>query len=385
MTPSAKNTEPTSDRQAAQDTFRAFVQEQVRQAIRATFIDILEEEVTQFIGADRYERTSERRDQRAGHRSRTLGTTVGVIDDLPVPRTRGAFHSQLFDRGERRMVEVDTLMRDMFVGGVSQQTVGAVVEQVTGTPASPSTVSRVFHTLESEFASWQKRELPQRYVYVFADGTYFSVIYDGEGQKMPILALIGIGLDGQRQVIAFTTGERENQGAWENLLADIKERGVETVDLWITDGHQAMLNAIALKFPSSKRQRCVKHKMDNILSHVVEKQREAVRVELRAIFYQKNRAKADQVAAAFAEKYRTLYPSALACMERDWEACLTFYAYPEAHWPNIRTSNIIERMFEEVKKRSKKMAAAFRNEGSCLLLFYAVVRTLRFRKIRMPG
>jgi len=385
MTPSAKNTEPTSDRQAAQDTFRAFVQEQVRQAIRATFIDILEEEVTQFIGADRYERTSERRDQRAGHRSRTLGTTVGVIDDLPVPRTRGAFHSQLFDRYQRRMAEVDTLMRDMFVGGVSQQIVGAVVEQVTGTPASPSTVSRVFHTLESEFASWQKRELPQRYVYVFADGTYFSVIYDGEGQKMPILALIGIGLDGQRQVIAFTTGERENQGAWENLLADIKQRGVETVDLWITDGHQAMLNAIALKFPSSKRQRCVKHKMDNILSHVVEKQREAVRVELRAIFYQKNRAKADQVAAAFAEKYRTLYPSALACMERDWEACLTFYAYPEAHWPNIRTSNIIERMFEEVKKRSKKMAAAFRNEGSCLLLFYAVVRTLRFRKIRMPG
>jgi putative transposase len=122
-----------------------------------------------------------------------------------------------------------------------------------------------------------------------------------------------------------------------------------------------------------------------ILSHVPEKQREAVRVELRAIFYQANRTKADQVAAAFREKYQSIYPSAIACMERDWEACLTFYAYPETHWPNIRTSNIIERMFEEVKKRSKKMAAAFRNEGSCLLLFYAVVRTLRLRRIRMPG
>lgn len=385
MTPNPKDSEPTLDRQAAQDTFRTFVHEQVRQAIRATFITILEDEVTRFIGANRYERTSERRDQRAGHRSRFLGTTVGVIDDLPVPRTRSGFHSQLFERYQRRMSEVDTLMRDMFVGGVSQQQVGAVVEQVTGTPASPSTVSRVFHTLESEFASWQKRKLPKRYVYVFADGTYFSVIYDGEGQKMPILALIGIGEDGQRQVIAFTTGERENQGAWENLLSDIKERGVEAVDLWITDGHQAMLNAIELKFPTSRRQRCVKHKMDNILSHVPEKQREAVRQELRAIFYQKNRTKADQVAAVFREKYRSLYPSAIVCMERDWSACLTFYAYPEAHWPNIRTSNIIERMFEEVKKRSKKMAAAFRNEGSCLLLFYAVVRTLRFRKIRMPG
>jgi len=213
----------------------------------------------------------------------------------------------------------------------------------------------------------------------------FSVIYDGEGQKMPILALIGVTPDGQREVIAFTTGERENQGAWEDLLADIKERGVQTIDLWISDGHQAMLNASTLKFPASDRQRCVKHKMDNILSHVPENQREAVRQELRAIFYQANRTKANQVAAAFREKYQAIYPSAIACMERDWEACLTFYAYPQAHWANIRTSNIIERMFEEVKKRSKKMAAAFGNEDSCLLLFYAVVRTLKFRKIRMPG
>lgn len=384
MTPSPKDTEPTLDGQAARDTFRAFVQEQVRTAIRATFIDILEEEVSQFIGAGRYERTSGRRDQRAGHRSRTIGTTAGVIDDLPVPRTRGGFHTQLFEHYQRRMPEVDGAIRDMFIGGVSQQQVGSVVEHLTGSAPSPSTVSRVFHTLEAEFADWQQRPLPKHYVYAFADGTYFSVIYEGEGQKMPILALIGIREDGQREVIAFTTGERENQGAWEDLLADIKARGVEQVDLWITDGHQAMLNAIGLKFPSSKRQRCARHKMENILSHVPEKQRDAVREELRAIFYQSSRIQADQLAAAFRTKYLPHYPSAIACMDRDWDACLTFYAYPEEHWPNIRTSNIIERTFEEVKKRSKKMAAAFRNEGSCLLLFYAVVRTLRLRKIRMP-
>jgi transposase-like protein len=385
MAPSPKNTQFELDGQVASDTFRAFVQEQVRQAIRATFIAILEEEVSQFIGASRYERTPGRRDQRAGHRTRTRGTTAGVIDDLPVPRTRGGFHTQLFERYQRRMSEVDTLMREMVVGGVSQQQVGTVVEQVTGTPASASTVSRVFHTLEAEFATWQQRQLPKRYVYVFADGTSVSVIYDGAGQKMPILALIGIREDGQREVLAFTTGEREHQGAWENLLADMKARGVEEVDLWVTDGHQAMLNAIALKFASSKRQRCVVHKMEYILSHVPEKQREAVRVELRAIFYQKSRAQADQVAAAFIEKYRTLSPSAISCLERDWEACLTFYSFPELHWKNIRTSNSIERLFEAVKKRSKKMASAFRNKGSCLLLFYAVIRGVRFRKLRMPG
>jgi transposase-like protein len=385
MTPSPKDTKPALDGQELRASFRDFVQQQVRVAIRATFIDILEEEVSQFIGASRYERTSSRRDQRAGHRSRTIGTTAGVIDDLPVPRTRGGFRTQLFERYQRRMPEVDGLLRDMFVGGVSQQQVGTVVEQLTGSSPSPSTVSRVFHSLEAEFAAWQKRPLPSRYVYAFADGTYFSVIYESKGHKTPILALIGIREDGQREVIAFTTGECENQGAWENLLSDIKARGVEQVDLWITDGHQAMLNAIALKFPSSKRQRCIKHKMDNVLSHVPQTQRDAVRLELRAIFYQSTRAKAEQQAAAFIAKYRPHYPSAIACLERDWAACLTFYDFPEQHWPNIRTSNIIERSFEEVKKRSKKMAAPFRNEASCLLLFYAVVRTLRFRKIRMPS
>ena len=350
MTPISKNTQGTLDRQAVQATFHAFVHEQVRQAIRATFIAILEDQITQFIAAAPYERSTQRRDQRAGHRSRTLATTAGVIDDLPLPRTRAGFRTQLFGRYQRRMAEIDDLMRGMFVAGVSQRMVGTLVEHVSGTRPSPSTVSRVFHTLEAEFAAWQKRALPTRYVYVFADGTYFSVIYDGQGQKMPILALIGITAEGQHEVIAFTTGERENQGAWENLLADIKARGVQEVGLWITDGHQAMLNAIELKFPTSKRQRCIKHKMENILSHVPEKQRELVRQELRAIFYQKNRAQADLLAAAFTEKYRTIYPSAIACMERDWEACLTFYAFPELHSPNIRTTNIIEIVFSQVRK-----------------------------------
>lgn len=273
-----------------------------------------------------------------------------MIDDLPVPRTRGGFHTQLFEHYQRRMREVDGAIRDMFVGGVSQQQVGTVVEHLTGNAPSPSTVSRVFHTLEAEFADWQQRPLPTHYVYAFADGTYLRVIYEGEGQKMPILAVIGIGEDGQREVLAFTTGERENQGAWENLLADIKARGVEQVDLWITDGHQAMLNAIALKFPTSKRQRCAKHKMDTILSQVPEKQREAVRLELRAIFYQSSQAQAGQLAAAFRVKYQPHYPSAIACLDRDRDACLTFYDYPEEHWPNIRTSNIIEIVFSQVTK-----------------------------------
>ena len=106
-----------------------------------------------------------------------------------------------------------------------------------------------------------------------------------------------------------------------------------------------------------------------------------VEAELKAIFYQASREKADQSAAAFREKFRSIYPTAVECLKRDWEACLTFYAFPKAHWKTIRTSNVIERLFGEVKKRSHKMATAFRNEDSCLLMFYAVIRSLTFKKL----
>lgn len=201
---------------------------------------------------------------------------------------------------------------------------------------------------------------------------------------MPILAVIGIDEDGQREVLGFSVGERENQKAWEDLLEDLKSRGVKVIDLWTTDGNQAMLNAIKIKFSASKRQRCVKHKMDNVLGYIPEKQQDLVRPELRAIFYQTSREKADQEAAAFIAKFEKVYPAAVDCLKRDLDACLTFYSFPEKHWKYIRTSNIIERMFEEVKKRSHKMASAFRNEDSCVLLFYVVIRSLKLRRISVP-
>ena len=125
--------------------------------------------------------------------------------------------------------------------------------------------------------------------------------------------------------------------------------------------------------------------LHNVLGYVPTGQQDQVQPELRAIFYQESRAKADQEVAVFAAKYRDLYPTAVACLERDLDACLTFYASPKAHWKPIRTTNIIERMFGEVKKRSHKTAAAFCNEESCLLLFYAVIRSLKFQNLHMPA
>lgn len=382
MTPKAND---TVRKESSQATIQTMLRERMLLAIRTTLIATLEEEIEAFVAASFYKHAPQRRDHRNGYYARNLGTSMGEIEDLPVPRSRKGFRTLLFERYQRRQAELDSSILDMFVNGISTQKVGDTLEQLTGIKPSPSTVSRVFQTLDAEFETWKKRRLKARYLYVFADGTYFTVIYDGVGCKMPIIAVVGIDETGQREVLAFSVGERENQDAWEQLLEELKTRGVQTIDLWITDGNQAMLNAVQAKFSASKRQRCIKHKMDNILGYVPEKQQEQVRLELRGIFYQANRQKALEAAAAFQLKYESVYPTAIECMKRDWEACLSFYDFPEKHWRYIRTNNIIERLFGEVKKRTHKMAAAFRNEDSCLLMFYAIVRTLKFRKISIPA
>jgi transposase-like protein len=367
-----------------QDAFQGLLRAELVGAVRLALIRVLAAELSAFIGAQSYERNGSRRDRRNGHYERSLDTSVGHIERLPVPRTRSGFKTRLFERYARRAAELDAAIGAMFIRGVSTRGVGLVVEQLTGKAPSASTVSRVFHTLEAEFENWKDRALASRYDYCFADGTYFSVIYDAEGCKMPILALIGIRPDGEREVLAFSTGDRENQAAWEQLLDQSKRRGVDEVGLWITDGGQAMLNAIAAKFPGGERQRCVRHKLENILNYVPKKLHDEVAPELKAIFYQENRAQAEQKAAAFCLKYEGIYPSAVECLKRDLAACLTFYSYPRSHWKAIRTTNIIERLFEEVKRRSHKMGAAF-NEDSCLLLFYAVVRSLKFQRLPAPA
>jgi transposase-like protein len=373
----------TAFAQIGQNEFHALIQAQMREAVRWALITVLEEEVTVLIGANPYERTASRRDHRNGYYTRDLETSVGHLENLPVPRTRRGHQTQVFERYQRRRAEVDQTISEMFVRGVSTQGVGVVLEQLNGTQPSASTVSRVFHSLDAEYAAWKKRPLAEHYAYCFADGTYFSVVYDDEGCKMPILAVIGVRTDGQREVLAFSVGDRENQDAWEQLLDDLKQRGVKMIDLWITDGNQAMLNALAVKFPTTPRQRCIKHKMENVLSYVPQSQRELIYPELRALFYQDSRIQADQAVAAFCAKYEKVYPTAVECLERDLEACLTFYAFSRKHWRTIRTTNVIERLFEEVKRRSHKMGAAFRNESSCLLMFYAIVRMLKFHKVVM--
>jgi transposase-like protein len=228
MTRKKENSQVTA---LSQTEFQELVHEKMRQAVRFTLVTVLEAEIEAFIGAAPYQRTSQRRAYRNGSYQRSLTTSVGQIDDLEVPRTRQGFQTQLFERYQRRQAELDASICQMFVGGVSTSRVGEVIETLTGTKPSASTVSRVFHSLEEEFAAWQQRPLAAVYLYAFADGSYFTVIYDHEGHKMPILAAVGINPAGEREVLGFSVGDRENQNAWEQLFDDLKRRGVQHIDL----------------------------------------------------------------------------------------------------------------------------------------------------------
>jgi putative transposase len=207
MTPKKNHTLSQAERQA---TIYALLQEKMRLAIRHTLISVLEEEVENFVQAALYQRKPSRKDYRNGYYERNLVTTIGEIEDLTVTRTCGGFHTELFERYQRRRAELDESICDIFVKGVSTTGVGEIIEALTDTHPSPSTVSRVFHSLEEEFTGWKQRQLQAHYLYVFADGTSFTVIYDENGCKMPIL----VEEDGKRDVLAFTMGERENQKAW---------------------------------------------------------------------------------------------------------------------------------------------------------------------------
>ncbi len=196
----------TQDENESQVTFEAMLREKLQQAVRTALISMLEAEIDAFIGAVRYEHNEQRRDYRNGHYRRSLQTSIGPIDDLPVPRTRAGHQTQMFERYHRRRQDLDEMIGEMFIDGVSQARVGEVVETLTGTKPSASTVSRVFHSLESEYEQWKTRQLAERYVYAEAFGKYFTVIYNHQGCKMPILAVVGISESGEREILAFRVG-----------------------------------------------------------------------------------------------------------------------------------------------------------------------------------
>ncbi|HLW03604.1 MAG TPA: IS256 family transposase [Ktedonobacterales bacterium] len=304
-----------------------------------------------------------------------------VSSKIFTPRDRaGQFHTQLFDRYSRYEPQVAEGLMQMFVAGVSTHKVGEVAQTLMDIAPSASTVSRLNQALTEQFEAWRERSLQTHHRIIYLDGIHFTVRHGKETDATMILTALGVDLEGSREVLAFRACAEEDKEGWSCLLQDLRRRGVNQIDLIVTDGDAGLLAAIANLFPATQRQRCLVHKQRNVMSAIPKREQQEVMTELKGIWQQEKKEEALMNLAAFKAKYQKRYPEAIRSLCEDEEHLLTFYAFPPVMYHYIRSTNAIESLFSNVRQRTDQIDA-FTTETSCLTIVWAVMQDIRLPKI----
>jgi transposase-like protein len=335
--------------------------------------ELLEAEMTEHVGAAPYERTTERKGHRNGHKPRTLRTRVGTLN-LLVPQDReGTFSTRLFSRYQRNEKALVLALMEMYVEGVSTRKVKDVTEELCGTSFSKSLVSSLAGRLDAELESWRSRLLEaQGYPYVFVDARYEKVRVDRRVVSQGVLIVSGVRYDGFRELLGVEVADTESEATYQELFRSLKRRGLSGVELVISDDHEGLKAAIARHFQGASHQRCQVHYARNLLGMVSYARRKELAADLRAIFAAPDRDQALQIATSVAEEWRKKGNQRVAeRIEEHVEECLTCLAFPESHRRRIRTTNGLERLNQEIKRRTR-VVRIFPNEESCLRLVTAL-------------
>ncbi len=323
-----------------QEEFRQHLRRLAVSAIQVLIEHVMCEELEQCIGASWGECTPNRRGYRNGSYTRDLVTPTGRIEDLKVPRDReGEFQTQVFERYNRNAPEVAEALTQMFVSGVSTHKVGEVAQTLMGVAPSASAVSRLNRTLTEQYETWRERPLQPHYRVVYLDGIHFTVRHGEKTDATMILTALGVDLEGGREVLIFRASAEESKEGWSALLQELRTRGVNQIDLIVTDGHDGLLAAIADLFPTTLRQRCLVHKQRNVMSAIPKREQQEVITELKGIWQQEKKEDAFLNLMAFQAKYQKRYPEAVRSLIEDEEHLLTFYAFPPAMHRSIRSTN----------------------------------------------
>jgi putative transposase len=362
------------------DMIRANIQETVGQYIS----ELMETELTGFLGRDRYERAEGESNHRNGSYGRKFAIKgIGQVG-VKVPRDRkGEFTTQVLPRSKQYE---DALREDlcaMFLSGVSTRTLALMSERLIGRRISPMEVSNASRELCDAVESWRERDLgSEPFKYMYIDGTLFSVRVHGSVEKLPVLVVIGVTEEGYRTVLAVQSGDKESATTWRELFKDIKRRGLDTgrIVLGIMDGLPGLEKVFLEEFPNAKVQRCQIHVSRNVLAKVPRKLKKTIADEVRSIFYASSRKKALEFFDQFKSRWQKELPSAVKCLENSLESCLTYLQFPEEEWICLRTTNVIERVNKEFKRRIKPMEIVA-GERSCytLLSFICLKMELRWR------
>src|SRR3954452_13632533 len=345
------------------DYLRTMVQSMVQASLEA--------EMTDFLGASKSERTGERRGYRSGYYERRLITRVGTLE-LRVPQDRaGEFSTEVFERYQRSEKALTAALFEMYVQGVSTRKVKAITEELCGHGFSASTVSAIVRKLDDSLAEFARRRLEQPFPYLIVDARYEKVREGGSVGSQAVLVAVAVDWDGRRQIVGVEMANRESASSWREFLTGLRERGLHGVEFVVSDDHAGLKKAIREVFPEAGWQWCYVHFLRNALDYVPRKVDDDCLRELRWMYDRRDLKHVRQDLAAWLAKWQGKYAKLCNWVEDNMEETLAYYRLPIQHHKHLKSTNMLERLNQEIKPRTL-VVRIFPNTASCLRLVRAL-------------
>lgn len=355
----------------SEEGIQADLGEVFRGAVKVALELVLDEVLRDIVGAKKWAKTTSRLDSRNGSYVRGLLTSLGHIE-VRMPRARNAgAPTSVLGAYQRRSKEIDAAITSAYVGGVSTRGMDDVVEALTGKGVGRSTVSRVTRRLEEKIEELRNRSFKSKFPYLVLDATYIKARWARKVESVPALIAYGVNEEGKRELLAVEIGTEESADTWGALLAGLIRRGLDGVLLVISDAHEGIWAAVREHLPEVPHQRCVVHLMRNVGSHVPHRLRKRVLGQVSAIFKSDDLSEAKMALAKFKERWEKELPEAVTCLKGGFAAASQFFAFPSEHRQRIRTSNGLERLNREIKRRVRSVDS-FPDRASALRLITAI-------------
>ena len=354
-----------------QEDFLLDLDARVRSAVQATIQVVLEEELERLVGAGPYERSDQRIDVRNGHYPRRIVTTAGEVA-VRVGRARdGGAATAPLGRYARRRPEIDAAVTQAYVRGVSTRDMAGVTEALLGKRVGKSTVSRVTKRLEDQVEELRRQPITEPVAYLYLDATFVDARWARSVENVSALVAYGIGPDGKRDLLGIHLGASESEASWTELLAELVARGLSGVRLIIRDEHAGLAAAARKVLPEARQQRCTVHLTRNVMSNVPKRHQKRLGREVVKVLHADSLDDAKRNLKAFRVQFAKQFPEAVECLERGFDDATTYFAFPAAHHQRIRTTNGLERLHGEIKRRTRAIGA-FPDRASALRLITAV-------------
>jgi len=370
------------------------LEELMRERIRATIEAIVDEELEAALGAGRSARVgSVRAGYRHGKRERTLSTSLGATTiAMPRARLEGAdgksreWRSRMIPRYQRRTERVDEAILGIYLSGTNTRRLrGALSPLLRGAPLSKDAVSRLVGRLREDFEAWAKRDLSELKVrYIFLDGWYPRVRIGNKRVRVPVLATLGVCANGQRVVLDLRLSGVESEQAWLDAVRALAGRNLGTPELAVIDGSPGLRAALKMQWPGIAIQRCTNHKLWNLLAKAPAHLREELAEDYRRMIYADGHQAIEKARAGFVRKWKLRSQAVLASFEEAGDELFTFTAFPISQWKALRTTNALERINEEFRRRTKTQAS-LPSEEAVLFLLFGLLRSGQVTLRRLVG